>query len=110
MCSLLLAANVVQATETDQFTTPPSPLMDIGPMLSRKVVEIIESDRTGKNPERILADWVGRSIFESRLTIWVKQLRTEDGRVDFRPSMFESVFRTALSPAPASFCRAPRRR
>lgn len=72
-------------------------------MLSRKVVEIIESDRTGKNPERILADWVGRSIFESRLTIWVKQLRAEDRRVDFRPSMFDSVFRTALSPAPASF-------
>ncbi len=91
------------ATETDQFTTPPAPLYDIGPMLSRKVVEIIESDRTSKDPERILADWVGRSIFESRLTIWVKGLRVEQGPVDFRPKIFDSVYRGALSPAPGSF-------
>ena len=38
---ILGSFDVARATETDQFTTPKAPLHDIGPILSRKVVEII---------------------------------------------------------------------
>jgi hypothetical protein len=41
---------VALAIETDQFTTPIVSLYDIGPELSRKVVEIIQSDRSGGDP------------------------------------------------------------
>ncbi len=86
------------ATETDQFTTPTRPLQDIGPELSRKVVEIVESDRTGHDPERILSEWAGHNMFASRMSGWVKELR-----VAFRPNVFGSIYRAAFSPAPATF-------
>ena len=97
------AGYVALASETDQFTTPPAPLYDIGPDLSRKVVEIIESDRTGEEPERFLSEWVGHNIFASQLVRWVKEIRVPEGPVTFLPSMFDSIYRVALSPAPASF-------
>ena len=89
--------------ETDQFTTPRAPLYDIGPTLSRKIVEIIESDRTGRDPERVLSEWVGSNIFVSRLVRWVKQIRVEGGTVGFLPSVFRSIYRVAVSPVPVSF-------
>jgi hypothetical protein len=101
--SLLAACHVALATETDQFTTPRVPLCDIGPELSRKVVEIIESDRTGDDPERVLSEWIGRNIFECRLVRWAKNIRVAEGPVVFRPSVFDSIYRVALSPVPASF-------
>jgi hypothetical protein len=91
------------AKETDQFTTPRAPLRDIGPELSRKVVSIIESDRTGEDPERVLSRWVGHNIFQSRITRWVKTIRPADGPVSFRPSVFGSIYRRTFSPLPASF-------
>jgi hypothetical protein len=100
--SSIAVSHMAFATETDQFTTPPAPLYDMGPALSRKVVGIVESDRTGKDPERILAGWVGRSILKSRLTIWVKGFQAE-APVDFRPPVHDSIYRIALSPAPGSF-------
>jgi len=100
---ILPAADVALATETDQFTTPRAPLYDIGPMLSRKVVEIIESDRSGDDPERVLSKWVGRNVFASRLVRWVREIRVAEGPVTFQPSVFESIYREALSPTPASF-------
>ncbi len=90
-------------TETDQFTTPEAPLHDIGPALSRKIVEIIESDRTGAPPEHILSNRVGRSIVASRLTHWVNGIRNTPAPVSFRPSVFGSIYRTTLSPMPVSF-------
>jgi hypothetical protein len=101
--SILAAGPVALATETDQFTTPRVPLHDIGPQLSRKVVEIIESDRTGDDPERVLSEWVGHNIFASRLVRWVKDIRVAEGPVGFLPNVFDSIYRVALSPAPASF-------
>ncbi len=101
--AILAVSHVLLATETDQFTTPTVPLYDIGPNLSRKVVEIIESDRTGRDPERILAAWVGRNVISSRLTRWVKGIRVAEAQVLFRPSLFDSIYRAALSPTPASF-------
>jgi hypothetical protein len=101
--SIFVAGHVALATETDQFTTPPVPLYDIGPKLSRKVVEIIESDRTGAPPERVLYDWVGRNVFASRMVRWVKAIRVPEDRVSYLPNVFESVYRESLSPAPASF-------
>lgn len=95
---LLASAPLALATETDQFTTPRAPLHDVGPELSRKVVEIIESDRTGAAPERVLAKWAGRGLFSSRLTRWVKP-----GEAGFRPPLFGSIYRAVFSPAPASF-------
>jgi hypothetical protein len=89
--------------ETDQFTTPDAPLYDIGPMLSRRIVEILESDRTGRDPERVLSEWIGGHIFESCLARWVKQLRVADGQVRFRPNVFDSIYGLAFSPVPASF-------
>ena len=77
----VLAGHVVLAMETDQFTTPHAPLYDIGPALSRKIVEILESDRTGGEPERVLFEWIGGNVFESRLVRWVKQIRVADSRV-----------------------------
>ena len=70
--SVLAVGPAALAMETDQFTTPHAPLYDIGPILSRKIVEILESDRTGRDPERVLSDWIGANIFESRLVRWVK--------------------------------------
>jgi hypothetical protein len=101
--SVLAVGRVALGTETDQFTTPRAPLYDIGPELSRKVVEIIESDRTGRDPERILFEWVGRNIFASRMVKWVKGIRVAETPVRYRPSLFASIYRTTLSPLPASF-------
>jgi hypothetical protein len=101
--SILAIGHVALATETDQFTTPRVPLYDIGPELSRKVVEIIESDRTGDDPERVLSEWIGRNIFACRLVRWAKNIRVAEGPVVFRPSVFDSIYRVALSPLPASF-------
>jgi hypothetical protein len=78
-------------------------LADIGPQLSRKVVELIESDRTGRDPERILSEWCGRSLFSSRLARWAKEIRSTQAPVYFRPSPFRSIYRAAFSPLPASF-------
>lgn len=101
--SLLALSPVSVAMETDQFTTPIVPLYDIGPELSRKVVAIIEADRTGDDPERVLATWVGRNIFASRIRHWVRDLRVTEGPVSFRPNVFHSIYCVALSPALASF-------
>jgi len=101
--SFLAIGNVAVATETDQFTTPKTPLYDIGPKLSRKVAEIIESDRKGRDPERVLYEWVGRNILASRIARWVRDIRVEDGPVGFRPSVLHSIYRGTLSVAPASF-------
>jgi len=94
---------VVSATETDQFTTPPKRLHDIGPPLSRRIVEIIESDRSGDTPEVILFRSVGHRLLSSRLARWVRQIRNEDAPVAFRPSVFSSIYRTVVAPMPASF-------
>jgi hypothetical protein len=91
------------ATETDQFTTPRTPLHDIGPELSRKIVRIIESDRSGEGPETVLSGWVGRNFIASRITRWAKGIRAADRQVGFRPNAFRSIYRLAFSPVPASF-------
>ena len=101
--SILSCGHVALARETDQFTTPSAPLHDFGPELSRKVVEIIESDRTGDDPERVLSRWVGHNFFSSRLTRWMNKLRVAEHPASFRPSVFASIYRRALSPLPASF-------
>lgn len=100
---VLLCGRVALGTETDQFTTPRAPLYDIGPELSRKVVAIIEADRTGRDPEEILFEWVGKNVFSSRLTKWVRSFRADEAPVRFRPRVRGSIYRTALSPVPASF-------
>jgi hypothetical protein len=101
--TVLAAGQAALAMETDQFTTPPAPLYDIGPVLSRKIADIIESDRTGHDPERVLYEWVGSNIFSSRLAQWVKQIRDVEGPARFFPNVFDSIFRVAFSPVPASF-------
>jgi hypothetical protein len=93
---LLFAVSVAHATETDQFTPPKAALKDIGPELSRKVVEIIEADRTGGDPEQILAKWAGHNLFASRPAMLVK-------KSGFRPNVFGSIYRLAFSPVPAAF-------
>jgi hypothetical protein len=101
--SIPVAAQVALAIETDQFTTPIVPLYDIGPELSRKVVEIIESDRTGGDPERVLSAWVGRNIFASRIVRWVKEIPAAERPLRFQPNVFHSIYCGALSPALVSF-------
>jgi hypothetical protein len=91
------------AMETDQFTTPHAPLYDIGPALSRKIADLIEADRTGADPERVLYAWIGRNIFVSRLGHWLKDVRIADSQVRFLPNVFDSIYGTAYSPVPASF-------
>jgi hypothetical protein len=103
IASVLAIAQPGAAMETDQFTTPRAPLYDIGPSLSRKIAEIIESDRTGREPERVLSEWVGSNILVSRLVSWVKQIRIEGRAVGFSPSVFRSVYGWAFSPVPFSF-------
>src|SRR3954464_4089655 len=85
--SSVLASHPARATETDQFTVPKRPLYDIGPQLSRKIAEILEADRSGEDPERVLSEWVGHKVLSSRVTHWVKDLRPEDGPVGFRPNI-----------------------
>ena len=101
--SFLATGQMAHATETDQFTTPKVPLYDIGPELSRKVVEIIEADRTGEDPERVLAKWAGRNVFASRFARWVKGVRVAGEQVGFRPRLFSSIYRWTVSPFPAAF-------
>jgi len=98
-----LAADAMLASETDQFTTPRTPLYDIGPQLSRKVVGIIESGRASQDPGEILSRWVGRNFLSSRLARWVKGIRVEQGPLTFRPGPFSSIYRVAISPLPATF-------
>jgi hypothetical protein len=100
---VVATAQAAAAMETDQFTTPRAPLYDIGPTLSRKISDIIESDRSGRDPERVLSEWVGSNIFVSRLVGWVKQIRGEEGAAGFLPSVFGSIYGRAFSPAPFSF-------
>ncbi len=90
------------ATETDQFTTPRTHLYDIGPSLSRRIVEIIESDRTGETPEQILSRHTGRSIIKSRLTRWVRRIQSDEEPVLFRPAAFGSIYPKVFSPVPGS--------
>jgi hypothetical protein len=97
------APYAASGTETDQFTTPATRLYDIGPALSRRIVEIIESDDSGATPEAILSNRVGRGLLTSRVTKWAKRLRNEEGPVTFRPRVFASIYRTAAAPMPASF-------
>jgi hypothetical protein len=103
IAAVLAAAQAATAMETDQFTTPHTPLYDIGPMLSRKIADIVESDRTGRDPERVLSDWVGSNIFVSRLVRWVKQIRVEEGAAGFLPNVFQSIYGRVFSPVPTSF-------
>src|SRR6186713_1286062 len=93
LCSCCVAAGrSALAMETDQFTTPHTPLHDIGPALSRKIAELIEADRTGGDPERVLYAWVGSNIFVSRLGHWLKEVRVADGQVRFLPNVFDSIY------------------
>lgn len=101
--SLLAVATFASATETDQFTTPGAPLQDIGPALSRKVVEVIEADRSGRDPERVLYDWAGHNLFESRPARYAKEIQAGERPVQFRPSVSGSIYRGVFSPVPASF-------
>lgn len=103
LSAILVVGRSAFGTETDQFTTPGAPLYDIGPELSRKVVEIIESDRTGRDPERVLFEWVGRNVFSSRIVKWVKGMQKGEVPVRFRPGVFSSIYRSTISPVPASF-------
>ncbi len=104
LISLILSlSHLALARETDQFSTPSAPLHDMGAKLSRKVVEIIESDRTGDGPERVLSRWDGRNFYESRLVRWMNKHQAGDRRESFRPGAFASIFRLALSPLPGSF-------
>lgn len=103
LVALLAVAPDLLGMETDQFTTPPTPLSDIGPLLSRKIGEIIEADRSGAEPEQVLAEWVGHNVLASRIADWVNHLRVDGRTVEFRPRVSASVFRTVLSPVPGSF-------
>jgi hypothetical protein len=100
---VLGASEAALATETDQFTTPSAPLADIGPALSRKIAEILESDRTHREPERVLSDWIGRNIMESRLVRWVNHARLAEDLILFRPHLSDSIYSRVFSPVPASF-------
>ncbi len=64
-----------RATETDQFTTPKAPLHNIGPELSRKVVEIIESDHTGHDPSEFSLTGLPQPLLHAPLA------RSEVGRL-----------------------------
>jgi hypothetical protein len=97
------AGHAALAMETDQFTTPHAPLYDIGPELSRKIAELIEADRTGGDPERVLYAWIGSNIFVSRLGHWLKSVRINESQVRFLPNVFDSIYGVAFSPVPASF-------
>jgi hypothetical protein len=104
LASLIPAAgHLARATETDQFTTPRTPLHDVGPELSRKVAAILESRRPGEDPERALAEWAGHNIIASRPVRWLRGIRAADGPVTFLPTVFDSIYRVVLSPTPASF-------
>ncbi|MFN7937852.1 MAG: hypothetical protein U0R19_31270 [Bryobacteraceae bacterium] len=98
-----LTTSTALALETDQFTTPRAPLHDIGPRLSRKIVEIIEAGGKGQDPDQILYRWVGRNVLTSQPSKWVKKIRVDDGPVTFRPGPFGSIYNVAASPLPASF-------
>lgn len=99
----LALVGVLGATETDQYTAPPRVLFDVGPLLSQKIVSIIEADRSGAPPDRILARWVGHNVLRSRMTAWVKSVNVPGEMVRFKPSLRRSIYRTAASPAVASF-------
>lgn len=101
--AILAAGHQALGSETDQFTTPRAPLYDIGPRLSRKVVEVIESGRKDLTPEQNISHWAGRNIFTSHPSRWVKTLRADAGQVTFRPNPLASIYRVALSPLPATF-------
>ena len=100
---VLATEEAVLAMETDQFTTPPAPLYDIGPALSRKIVAVIESDRTSSDPERVLSEWIGSNIFASRVVRWVKHIRVGDSQVRFLPNVFDSIYGPVFSLVPATF-------
>jgi hypothetical protein len=54
LASVFLAAETALAMQTDQFTTPAAPLSDIGPLLSRKIADILESTPADRDPELVL--------------------------------------------------------
>jgi hypothetical protein len=103
ICTWLAFAFPLLATETDQFTTPPTPLRDIGPELSRKIVEIIESDPTGRDPERVLSRWVGRNVVASRLVRWVRAMSVSGSPDRYLPPLTGSIYHRVRSPVPRGF-------
>ena len=100
---ILAAADLASAMETDQFTTPRMPMHDIGSALSGKIADILESDRTGRDPEVVLSEWAGHNIFRSRLGRWVSDLSATDGLARYLPKAFDSIYRWVFSPVPLSF-------
>jgi hypothetical protein len=103
ICAAFAVPGLTLATETDQFTTPKAPLRDIGPGLSRKIVEIIESDRTGRDPEYVLYRWVGRHVVASRLVHWIRAIPEVDGPVRHLPPVSGSIYYRVRSPVPRGF-------
>lgn len=103
ICTGFAVSASLLATETDQYTTPVSPLRDIGPELSRKIVEIIESDQTGRDPERILSRWVGRNVVASRLVRWVRAMPVSGSPDRYLPPLTGSIYHRVRSPVPRGF-------
>ncbi len=109
----------VLALETDQFTLPPRPLVDSGPVLSRRIYYLLQyivrqgNNEFGKIPdfERLdesfpanrLFQTLGKGVPESSVERW---LRSEDlpGKPRrFKVPIWDSIFANVFSPLPFSF-------
>jgi len=119
LIGILAFCRPVQALETDQFTLPPRPLVDSGPLLSRRIYyllqyivrqgnnefgRIADSERLDESfPADRLFQVLGKGLPESSVERW---LRTGDfpGKPRrYTVPVWNSIFSGVVSPLPFSF-------
>jgi len=121
LLSFLSLCPQVQALETDQFTLPPRPLVDSGPVLSRRIFYLLryivrqannefgtipDSERLNERfPANRLFQTLGKGLPESAVERW---LRIEDfprKPMRYNVPFWNSIYSRVFSPLPFSFVR-----
>jgi hypothetical protein len=112
---LLFAPISSQALETDQFTTPPLPLADIGSALDQQILAVLyrfiqrEDVQVEETPAQYLYRKLGRGLPQATLETWAASLSIEDlglksnagVLVKFKPaSQSKSIYKEVFSPVP----------
>lgn len=118
LMSVLAFCPRVQALETDQFTLPPRPLVDSGPVLSRRIYYLLlyivrqGNNEFGKFPdserldERFPADrlfqTLGKGVPESSVERWLRIGDFPGKPMRYSVPIWDSIFRGVFSPLPLS--------
>jgi hypothetical protein len=119
MVSILAFCPQVQALETDQFTLSPRPLVDSGPVLSRRIYYLLlyivrkgnnefgnipDSERLDERfPANRLFQALGKGLPESSVERWLRSGDFPGKPMRYKLPIWDSIFKGVFSPLPFSF-------